>query len=188
MRHLTKMLLAVFICLGMLAGSASAASYSDADGDGNCEPNEEITFVGDYSYIDDQGNEHLFHEWYWDTDNDGVWDMEGQIITLTFPAEGEYTVTLLQINDEGKIEEIKINVKADDPAPHHCFKFKKIKKILKWLKNNHIPDKIKIKLIIKHMKKNFDEDIDLDNLEEIKEYILEFIDNYKSSKRKCNCK
>ena len=101
MRSISKIILTILISFLILAGSASAFSYSDADGDGVCEPGEEITFVGDDTYTDENGIEHTIQGWYWDFESDGFWDTSGKIVTHTFPAEGQYRVTLYEHNGDG---------------------------------------------------------------------------------------
>ena len=174
------------ITLAFLAGGTSAYSYSDEDGDGVCEPGETITLVGDNPYIDEEGNVHEITLWFWDFDGDLIYDEMGPIVTHTFPDVGTYTVTLMMMNDVLVYIDITIEVKInDDTEPE--FKVKKIKKILNWLENDNIPDEVKIKLIVKHMKKIFDEDIEADNIEELKVIIYDFINDL-AIENKCNKK
>ena len=44
MKNISKIILVILATLIMLTTTASAASYYDGDGDGICEPGEEITF------------------------------------------------------------------------------------------------------------------------------------------------
>ncbi len=103
MKNLIRMILTGFVVFVLLATGASAVTYNDADGDGICEPSEEITFEGDVSYIDDQGNEHWFSMWEWDFDSDGTIDATGRIVKYTFDTEGIYQVTLKEINANGYV-------------------------------------------------------------------------------------
>ena len=101
----------------MIAGSASAASYSDADGNGVCEVGEEITFEGDISYVDENGVEHFFESWYWDFDGDGSWEENGRIKTYTFDCAGVYLVKLYEINAQGKLITFEFEVKENNDDP-----------------------------------------------------------------------
>jgi len=91
--------------------NVSAASYSDADGDGFNEVGETITFVGDDSYIDKYGVEHPFVEWYWDFESDGIIDAyPDQIVTHTYDKVGTYKVTIYAIDDINIIIEFRIEI------------------------------------------------------------------------------
>ena len=184
MKRLILITLIAFIALGLSAGSVSAYEISDADGDGVNEPGEVITLIGDDSYIDENGDEHSYTAWHWDFDGDYIFEKSGQIITHIYPVEGIYTVTLQLVNSGIKLEEITIEVNTEEPEPPYCYKFKKIKNILKWLENDNIPDEVKINLILKHMNKRFDIDLDTDDLDEIKELVDDFIENHKDNNKK----
>lgn len=184
MKASTKIALTTIMMFLMIAGTASAASYSDADGDGVCEPGEEITFYGDISYFDENGKEHRYDTWYWDFDGDGNYEGRSRDITYIFDAEGTYTVTLYEINDDDNLVILTVEVKVDgpDPIPDDDAKFKKIKKILNWLEHKKIPIEVKIKLIIKHLEKIFGVELDNDDIEELTVYIYKLIDYYEDKK------
>lgn len=179
MKRLIFITLIAFIALGLSAGSVGAYEISDADGDGVNEPGEIITLIGDDGYTDENGVEHPYTGWHWDFDGDYVFEESGQIVTHIFPEEGSYMVTLMYVNSGITIEEITIEVNTEEPEPPYCYKFKKIKNIIKWLDNDNIPDEVKIKLILKHMEKRFDIDLDTDDLDEIRDFIEDFIEDYK---------
>jgi hypothetical protein len=129
----------------MFTGSASAASYSDADGDYVCEPGEEITFEGDISYIDEEGIEHWYDIWYWDLDGDGVYESNGRVQTVIFEDEGTYTVALYEINNIAQVIDFEIEIEEE----HQCKYWDKIKRFMK----EHPENKNKEKWIMHHMEK-----------------------------------
>ncbi len=47
--------------------------------------------------------------WEWDLDNDGVWDVSGPVATRSFPALGDYPVTL-RVTDDGTPEKVATTV------------------------------------------------------------------------------
>ena len=117
MKNIVRMILTGFVVFIFLTTGASAVTYNDTDGDGICEPCEEITFEGDISYIDDQGNEHWFSMWEWDFDSDGTIDATGRVVKHTFDTEGVYKITLKEINADGFLVVFEIEVKSDQPNP-----------------------------------------------------------------------
>jgi hypothetical protein len=125
-------------------------SYSDADGDGICEPGEEITFYGDpeFDYYD------------WDFDGDGLPDDNGEVVTYTFCEEGVYTVSVIETNGHTEQKILIIEVETDDhnePEPDGKDKEnkleKKIEKILDRLNRNNVKINIIIKLLLKEYRK-----------------------------------
>ncbi len=139
----------------MVAGGATAASYSDADGDGKIEVGEEISFHGDEFYFDEQGYQHDYNNWWWDFDNDGNWDVWGIDQIYVFDEEGVYTVTLVQSNGDMEIVVFSIDVVVGDEEPeepegreHRCMKWKLIKR----LANRNVKLKHEIRWLLKYAK------------------------------------
>jgi hypothetical protein len=133
------------------AGTACAVSYTDADGDGICEPGEEITFEGDphFDYYD------------WDFDGDGLPDDNGVVVTHTFEDEGVYIVTLVETNGHTEQHTLVITVESEDnndPDPEDKMfeKFmKKIEKILGRQYRNHFVYVVMMKLLMKELNKMY---------------------------------
>jgi parallel beta-helix repeat protein len=110
MRKILIILFVGLLMIMLLPVNTNAASYSEADGDGFCEPNEPITFQGDISYFDEEGIQHWYENWYWDLDEDGSYESPGRVKTTTFADEGTYTVTLYEINNKAKVIEFEIEI------------------------------------------------------------------------------
>jgi hypothetical protein len=125
------------------ASSVTAVSFSDADGDGLCEPGEEITFYGDpeFDYYD------------WDFDGDGLPDDNGEVVTYVFETEGIYTVSVVETNGHTEQKILIVVVESEDnqePNPNEDNKLeRKINKILERLYRNNVKINIITKLILK---------------------------------------
>lgn len=149
-------MLASIITLVMIAGSASAVSFTDEDGDGVAEPGEVITLEGDFSIIDDNGIEHFIEEWYWDFDSDGNFDAMGQIVTYSFDEEGNYQVTVHELNGGQYVKNLDIEVTNNDEPEHDCKDWDHIKRFIE----KHPENKNKLKWILKKLDKLEEKDTD----------------------------
>ena len=116
MKPMAKILLIILFSLVIMTSSANAVSFSDADGDGICEPGEEITFIGDETYTSSDGEVHEFKNWYWDLDGDGDWDINAPIVTATFDIEGAHIVTVYQRNGDALFITLTVIVESE-PVP-----------------------------------------------------------------------
>jgi hypothetical protein len=142
-------MIGALVTLLMIAGSASAASFSDADGDGVVEPGEEVNFEGDTTYIDENGITHYIQEWYWDFDSDGNIDADGQFPTHTYDGEGNFVVTLHQLNAGHRIAYLDVEVKNNEDPEHDCKDWDHIKRFIQ----EHPENKNKLRWILKKMDK-----------------------------------
>ena len=184
----------------LLATSATAVSFTDADGDGICEPSEEITFTGDDVYTDEFGLEHDYTAWEWDFDNDGEYDdASGKVVKFTFPEEGSYTVRVLQSNGDYKEITITVEVKNEnnsepksiDDDPKDDAKIKKlIMNLLRKLIRKHPRIYLLMKLLLRYLEKKYDIDPDDIDWDYYKEYIMKIIKHrYRHcySRNRCRC-
>lgn len=78
-----------------------------------------ITLDGSGSFHQDPGKS--VDSWQWDFNNDGIWDATGPTVTTSFPALGNYPVTL-RVTDDGSPEKaatttVMVNVSIPPLAP-----------------------------------------------------------------------
>lgn len=160
----------------LLATSAAAVSFSDADGDGICEPGEEITFVGDDYYIDEYNIKQEYTTWDWDFDGDGLPDDGGKTVTHTFDEEGVYTVVVTQYNGHSVEITLTVEVESEEiEKPDYLCDCKKVMKTIHHLAPKHPLFPVMLKLIVKHLEKNHDVDPNDIDINELTAYIQQCI-------------
>ena len=129
------------------AANAVAVSYTDADADGICEPDEVITFYGDpgYDYYD------------WDFNADGLPEDNGEIVTYIFEEEGEYVVTVIQSDGHTIQITIIVVVETDDEQDTHNQNKDKCKGFAKMIRivNRNLPEQVRNEIIIKLIGKEY---------------------------------
>jgi len=121
--------LVVFISITFISTSANCLIIDDFDNDSIIEAGELITFVGDESITESDGEIHQFNQWAWDFDGDFVIDAEGMIVTHIFDNPGYYRGYLYEVGDIGYgfTFEIEVFIANENEYP----------KPFGWYKNNN---------------------------------------------------
>ena len=90
---------------------------ADAGGPYSGNVGETITLDGSGSYDPDG----YIVEYKWDVDNDGVWDLFGEIVNITFNDVGLFVVRLCVVDDDGAISYdialVSISKEEEPPSP-----------------------------------------------------------------------
>ena len=87
---------------------------AEADGPYECYAGNGVTLDGSGSY-DPDGN---IVDYKWDIDNDGIWDLHGEDVNVTFYDVGSFTVKLNVTDDDGATaEDTAIVIVRESPTP-----------------------------------------------------------------------
>lgn len=72
--------------------------------DGPIVVGEDVLFDGSGSYDTDEISGRYLTLWEWDLDNDGVFDLVGELVTFSFAVADDYIITLRVVNDKNEFD------------------------------------------------------------------------------------